>query len=1075
LCGSSFPEECNLKDDSLYFCADEGDKPKEFDTCHGRGCPPDKNQCNRDPCVCEKSGQFCGSTFPKECKTEQSGLYFCAKPGDFPVFIQNCPSNKCKPGSSLCEPPEVNCNCEKAGQICGSTFDGVCGLDKDILYYCAGKDAVPSPIKTCARGKCPSGENHCEEDLNCNCKGPGRPCGKDFPPGCGLSADMKYQCSQAGDVPQPLVRDPANKCVTDEEGYKERDPCACPGTGITCGSVLKKYNCTERPIKENAIYECVDQEYPVEIKQCLATETCVPLRPNAECQPKPCICTEERQTICGESAPESCNLRPGFEYQCRGGQFFEVRLCEQGCNKFEGKCISNCSCPASGPVCGHEIPGCGLNGNTLYACFEGHLPRELRNCDPTVCVQRDRLPASLKASSLDPMEPNALVEPSMAIFAANWAYNDTCEASPCYCKPGETLRCSKTFDKTCGYAQNLLVSCPKDGGRPVTVDTCDSPEDCIDEDGTAKCKPNECNCKDIAGVLCSSEFPASCKLTPQSVYSCKAVGDLPVHIQSCSPNTCRPSKDGGRCAKSPCMCEEPQVGKKLCPNAFSAECNLEQNAIYRCDKAGEKPVLVQKCHEKAHCDVEDGEATCHSDLCHCFEGSEGSTVCGNLMPDRCQAEPNTIYGCFQEDEAYEVIKDCGKDTCVTSFSNATGSVQTTAVCVANVCVCRKEDVGKRLCGSNFDPSCGYKPDQIQICYQEGVAPHPETDCTPGKCSFDAAKGTATCTDPLCKCDGKAGTRCGSQFPPSCAYEKSKIYVCDDKVGSDPQYVKDCKPENCEFKNNEAKCREQLCACNEDDITICGHGFDKSCGYKFETIWICHGRNTIPTEGDNCLPGICKLEGVESKCIKPDRCLCDRGPPVDLCGSFFPDCPNINNNTLYHCDGKSGSEPVEKKKCKDGVEICGPDASLINDCHSIIEPPKCECTLGKSKMCGSEFPAACKFPPDSLYNCVGKEPVLAEKCDPYKCVITPEAKCDIPPPPPDCKCKLGKAKMCGSEFPPECNFNPNSVYECAADGTAKESEKCDPNKCITTPVAKCDVPQCKCQGDKKKVLWIRVPA
>ncbi|KAG0085944.1 hypothetical protein BGZ92_008580 [Podila epicladia] len=1039
ICGSTFPADCDYKENSLYFCADEGDKPKEFDDCNGRGCPASTHACNPDPCLCTISGQICGATFPKKCRLEEAALYFCPAKEQKPKFIQNCPSNSCPADATQCDRGGIDCDCKRAGQ----------------------------------------------------------PCGKSFPPGCYYEPDVKYHCGQAGDTPKMLTRYPQGKCKDGDKDYTDRDPCACPDNGLTCGSVLKNfYDCTKLPLKDDAIYRCKAEEYPVLVEECPAPEHCVPLSPEPECRNDPCSCSKEGSTVCGGSINSKCGLKVGVQYVCRNGAFVRSEVCNYKCNKLAGQCVDKCACINDGVVCGSQIPNCGYKNSTLYACIENAQPREIRPCDPTICkvgplVVIENSPIWMtdttapSGSSPILFSPNnftaSLPELGMIISGpgdrgkyfphTGLEYNDTCAPNPCYCRPGETLRCSKTFDSTCGFDPTLLLSCPSNGGPPVVVDYCESSKNCEETAEITRCITNPCDCKNEKGTVCSADFPWTCKYPDNAVYSCQAIGDRPKLLEPCAPDSCRTQDDGGRCAKNPCSCDTDQ----FCSDAFGSDCGLELNTIVECEKSGHKPVEVKKCKDGLVCNIENGAPTCHSDECHCSKYSAGATTCGFSLDSKCIIDENTIYKCPSPDGGeWEPSKDCGKDKCILTYETTERGMGAVAKCQPEICLCDAGNDGRTLCGSNFDPKCDLQKDSSYFC-KAGQPPNLLRDCRPGTCFYDSNRGSAKCHDALCKCPLGNLTVCGSFFPPRCRFEKSNIYECKGTLGSDPVFQGDCKPESCEMKDGQGKCREELCNCNEGDETICGHDFDYSCGYPSETIMKCYGRNKVPVLGGSCLPGTCFMKDGNSKCITPDKCLCDRGSPRDVCGGIaFPGCPGIDKNTVYHCDGTDYSKPEEKQKCED-TEVCGVNEKYGQGCIPIIPLDKCVCTGMKKKMCGSEFPKECSRPENNLYNCDDpKNPYLESQCDGTTC--DPKLGAHCVPIVKQCKCSSGATKACGSQLDAYCNATADTLFDCV-DGKPTVKTNCDPYKCVVVPDPHCDKPpdpDCKCKANQTRVCGKSFP-
>ncbi|KAK3826753.1 MAG: hypothetical protein J3R72DRAFT_500810 [Linnemannia gamsii] len=138
-CGSSFPYSCGFSKDVLYDCK-YLEKPVHSEDCIADTCLPNSDKCTvvDDSCLCKEMGLICGSSFPSQCKTDRNSLYKCTAKGSQPVFEAKCPSGACPINSDKCSDLKV-CICEKAGDICGSTFDETCGFAKGSLYTFADR------------------------------------------------------------------------------------------------------------------------------------------------------------------------------------------------------------------------------------------------------------------------------------------------------------------------------------------------------------------------------------------------------------------------------------------------------------------------------------------------------------------------------------------------------------------------------------------------------------------------------------------------------------------------------------------------------------------------------------------------------------------------------------------------------------------------------------------------------------------------------------------------------------------------------------------------------------------------
>ncbi|KAG0228168.1 hypothetical protein BGX31_006705 [Mortierella sp. GBA43] len=1070
ICGSSFEDSCGYDPNSLYYCKDEGDKPVVIEECSSNSCPANSTACEPDPCLCSTSGQVCGSSFPPFCKLEGSSLYFCKKPGDKPSFIQSCPSNVCPVNATECEPEPINCKCESAGKICGSSFDPSCGLDPDTLYVCKGKGENPVEETDCKAGTCLPGGETCEPRYDCTCPDKGIFCGDVFPPECKLNNDTSYQCGEKGDIPVPFKEYPPGECKT------TKDPCKCDGTGTVCGSVLENEECKTIDINPNAIYDCKDGMLPVEVEECVDPEFCVPQSTGASCERDPCACDKEGATICGDVLSEACGLETGSSYVCTKGKWTLDEECSHGCSKTEGKCIDKCACTEDGMICGSVLPDCNLDPQTLYKCETGKLPNMIRNCQPGKC------------------EVNA-----------THPFHDDCGPNPCYCKPGETTVCDNKFPELCGFPNNTILVCPDGGGMPKPLKPCD-PTECEVVDGSAHCAENPCDCKEI-GSFCGSHFEESCRYPPNSVFSCSEAGKPPVSAGSCDPTECVSDGNTATCTEDPCACKvdnttvcasdfpatcglapdmvyscvnkgakpvpvekcDPEkctsvdgVGKCdknpcICGSDFLDSCGYDSTAIYKCSGPLAKPELIEECEEGLHCAYEEEGATCHSDLCHCQAEDIGKQVCGSTLFTHCEYEKDVIYTCQKEGEEWQPLRDCAPGTCTALNS-------TNAKCSLDDCLCKPEDDGKQLCGSNFPDMCKLESNSLYTC-TANKPPVKDKACDPSKCVFNPQNGTASCQLDKCVCRAGTNTVCGSSWDPSCQYEPNTIYKCDGE-GSKPVVDKDCKPHECvSLDSKTAICKVDPCKCTGNKETLCGHNFLDECKYDPQTIYQCSGEGSTPEEMEKC----------DNECYHShttNQTMCVNGPcdcpqitePTDFCGSAFPDC-EYDDNSVYHCE-ESGRPPVLKEECtKEGKE-CVTEGDNSGTCQE-----DCNCSDGKVKQCGSEFPSRCNLSSTSVYSCEDpKNPVEIEKCT-TECVPQPEAHCKVDP----CACKDGVAMMCGSEFPASCGYEPEAVYTCSDPKKPTLDQACAPTKCVKLPEPHCFVDPCACKEGSAGICGSMFPA
>ncbi|KAG0208518.1 hypothetical protein BGX28_000572 [Mortierella sp. GBA30] len=105
ICGSSFPETCRLDENSLYYCKHAGSKPVWHEKCKEGKCPEGSSMCPKEPidpdCLCQAAGTICGSLFPEKCNLDPEALYVCRNAGDVPKFLEE-KSEGCNPRRDDC-------------------------------------------------------------------------------------------------------------------------------------------------------------------------------------------------------------------------------------------------------------------------------------------------------------------------------------------------------------------------------------------------------------------------------------------------------------------------------------------------------------------------------------------------------------------------------------------------------------------------------------------------------------------------------------------------------------------------------------------------------------------------------------------------------------------------------------------------------------------------------------------------------------------------------------------------------------------------------------------------------------
>ncbi|KAF9285637.1 hypothetical protein BGZ68_003682 [Mortierella alpina] len=240
----------------------------------------------------------------------------------------------------------------------------------------------------------------------------------------------------------------------------------------------------------------------------------------------------------------------------------------------------------------------------------------------------------------------------------------------------------------------------------------------------------------------------------------------------------------------------------------------------------------------------------------------------------------------------------------------------------------------------------------------------------------------------------------------------------------------------EEEGNDAKVPvESECLCDTKG-PICGSTFDMTCGYVSDALFNCEDVGKEPVLDKRCPSKFC--ESGEKECGTLTPCIC-KGPG-QICGSSFgPKCQGIDADSLYYCSG-AGSVPSEIESCKSdsdskSTELCPRDA-----------------TGCASKVCFSTFPESCGYQTDGVYSCVtvGEPPIFVESCSPSKCIPVIGdglGRCDIDP----CLCSYTNDRLCGTDFPEECGYNPAAIYTCPEQPARPQLVNACPanNKCANT--------------------------
>ncbi|KAG0282572.1 hypothetical protein BGZ96_000332, partial [Linnemannia gamsii] len=1072
-CGANFPERCKYEADGIYYCVKKDFRPIFAQNCDTGACPAGQKICTPVPeeCTCFKPGQLCGSTFPDLCNLNKDTMYFCGGKGDTPMELEICKTGSCKSGATTCE-RTLECYCKGLGRPCGKEFPKECRLETDTMYQCSNAGDVPIPIKQFPPGKCGPDKDPFVQDP-CACSGTGTVCGHVFDlPSCPTAAfedDSIYscvnnrlpvkirecnspdQCTQMGDTASCK----ADPCACDKEGQK-----VC-GFGIDafCGTIDTEasYVCSAGVLIKDKdcpngclAYEgCQTGKRPTKVRDChpssckvnaLSTKSVKAFTAGQyadTCSLNPCFCDSDDTLVCGDKVNPVCKFDPTALISCPGdgGKPIVVKDCDPNkCITKDGstRCDTStdpCLCPTDGTFCGVYFPEeCHMPAETVYSCTGVDKPPiKIVSCFPQQCNQ---------------IENEGL-----------------CETDPCVCSQSNATVCSGDFSTVCGFQANTVMTCNRFGLRPMDLEVC-TPDRCITVDGSARCNKDPCLCSEKKEKICGSTFPEKCRLAKEAIYKCTASTTKPELVSNCGrKELCDDVGSEAVCKPNQCLCYTEDIGKKVCGNEFPSYCHYDNKVIYSCEKDNTVWTVSRPCGPDNLClpaasDTE--EPTCSQDGCLCEAGDVGKDFCGSNFPNRCFFLDETIVTCEKEGVRPVAKKVCTPNKCI--FNSKEG----TADCRNSECTCKAWQ--KTACGSNWPSECLYEASMIFECDGvDGTLPQIVTSCNPAQCVFDGDK--AKCKSTPCQCNEEDITLCGTDFVKDCGYEDNTIYTCDGE-GSTPNFEKKCS-NKCVHSvvTNTSRCIGGICDCPSIGApkNFCGSLFPEECKYDNNTVYHCEASGEKPTKHENCTDSgkECATSGDKAQSCVDRSCECREGFPRQCGADFLPSC-KFDPKIVYSC--KDPTKPVPEVTCD---KDCNP--SPTPHCEENV----CACKEGVTLMCSSEFPTSCGYDKDTVYRCLDpKKPTKQQDCTPNKCVSTPEPHCYEDP----CACKASQTLVCGSDFPPECRLKTDAVYTCQGLKTPALSEDCSPGVCTTTSgTAACRNEACYCKDGVKTTCSSAFPS
>ncbi|KAK3826752.1 MAG: hypothetical protein J3R72DRAFT_479280 [Linnemannia gamsii] len=1096
VCSNDFPRKCGFQADTVMVCGRPGHRPTEFEVCTPDKCTTSSEgaRCNKNPCLCnEQKDKICGSAFPDKCQLTKDALYKCGAALAKPELISNCERDeRCdnEGAEAQCVPNLCHCYAGELGKKvrilntrqpvkCGSEFPTYCYYDNTVIYSCDEDDTEWTASRQCGSiNQCVPAASEdkqptCSQD-ECLCKASdvGKDlCGSNFPTRCSFPDDSVLTCKKEGDAPEAKEVCSPNKCIFNAN----TGTATCKNKGCTCKAGQKQdcgsYWPGECLFNANMIYECdgVDGTTPKNITLCTPA-VCITDAGKPRCKSTPCQCNEEDITLCGTDFVKDCGYEDNTIFTCSGEGSTPVfqekcpKQCIHSLITNTSRCIGGvCDCPRIGApknFCGATFPKeCNYDNNTLYHCEKsGETPTVLEKCPETgkecvltgdkaqSCVAPDCSCQAgntkqcgadfLPSCGKDPKIVYSCKDPKNPVVEATCQKDCIpspvahCEEDKCACNEGVALMCSSEFPPDCSYSADTIYSC-QDPRKPTKGQVC-SPNKCVSTPDP-HCFEDKCACKSSQSLVCASDFPSECRLKTDAVYNCQGVTHPQVK-EECTPGVCQSANNTAACRNEACYCKEGV--KTTCADAFPAVCGYGSDPmqIFRCSGIGSKPSVSVKCKTQCIPNVAGISAMCKPNPCECTAALVGKKVCASQFLKICGLSEEKLYYCGALGDLPTEASDC-KIPSVCEVKLDVGS------CVSPTDPCKCPPNTNTICGSKFESKCGLETDTVYNCKgREGQIPTKVEPCTPQACI--SGKDSATCEKDPCRCTAAKVVVCGSTLPTTCGFLPNDLYLCND-VGSIPIDYAKCDAAGCDATTS--ACKTDPCACASSG-SICGSSFKPECRSNANVLYSCKQVGAKPVEQETCTAGCTNGASV----CNVDPCVCSK---TELkCGSAFDASCKLDGDTLYECTAKDAKPTVK--------EVCGAGKCPAGTTACVKDP--CKCGTAPS-TCGGDFAVTCGFDKDTIYQCTneGATPIPGEKCAAGLCAsadklsTTSVAKCQ-----PDCSCKSIK-DTCGVDFPSDCNLDKDTLYGCAKIGDApKPKEVCA--KGCKTGTNKCYVDPCACK-------------
>ncbi|KAG0203547.1 hypothetical protein BGX33_009053 [Mortierella sp. NVP41] len=705
---------------------------------------------------CVAKGSFCGGNL-FGCEFDSGTLYRCDAVGAAPQPVESCYASVCLTGASfgtdVCytEPIDTETTTSRLWRF----IPGKLWASADTLYSCEKTGAKSKPSKHCPHG-CKVVANDgdvCVPETplpdTCKCPGSSNYCGRELNPACGADLNSVYLCF-AGEGTKPVL---ARTCRDDREECGRNDKwggatcidkfegtCHCEYEGTYCGGELDSVNCRELIDKNGprAIYTCDDTPGAAYKLNDMCPEDPV-------CRRRP---VAMRMWVLGQrlrrnSSASSTSLEPLPDL---------------------------CKCPGSSMYCGREFdPACEAEENSVYDCIAGERtePVLAASCrdNREQCGRRDKWDA---ATCMDKFEGTCHCS-----YPGTYCGGDM---DAFYCRElidKNGPRAIYTCDDTPASEYKLTEMCPENavcGHRPVAIESVGSvavlKAECIKS--TSEETPN-CRCGDKSGNVCGSSFHVACGFDNTRLYACLLKGQIPRAMEMCGLG-CDISVFPNACARDSTTTDPTVVTTTTAtddPLPTTPITTPENVPEIKTDTTTSTvttdplttttppetvpPTTITTAPETDAPPATTAETPTPNLDCTC-KGTYD--MCGNRFPTECHFNTSQLFKCPGDGAVPEPLTNC--DMGCDSMAEPDNKCIVECVCTTNTDVC----------GSTFDPTCGFDIDTLYGCSAVGAAPEDKETCHAG-CDIASTPVHKCNPDPTCRCTGYSTVGLILKLPKAC--------------------------------------------------------------------------------------------------------------------------------------------------------------------------------------------------------------------------------------------------------------------------------------------------------------------